>query len=143
MLNSSTYWVEGINGLLYDAIIVYMEKHDFKRKDLAEHLGISRGRVSQILNDGDINFSMEKIIEIALKVDKFPVFSFEDKNDFLQNDVIKNAYKNLMLEYNNESLASIESKKLSKTKVIQLKPDMSTKGTISVNDFAYKPACNV
>ncbi len=82
VLDNPIYWVEGINGMLYDAIITYMEKHYMKQKDLARHLSISPGRVSQILNEGNINFSLEKLIEIALKVDKYPNFIFEDKSSF-------------------------------------------------------------
>jgi transcriptional regulator with XRE-family HTH domain len=82
VLDNPIYWVEGINGMLYDAIITYMEKHHMKQKDLARHLSISPGRVSQILNEGNINFSLEKLIEIALKVDKYPNFIFEDKSSF-------------------------------------------------------------
>jgi transcriptional regulator with XRE-family HTH domain len=86
ILENPVYWVEGINGMLYDAIVTYMEKHQMKQKDLAKHLSISPGRVSQILNDGNINFSLEKIIEIAMKVDKIPNFLFEDKSTYLQSE---------------------------------------------------------
>jgi len=82
VLDNPIYWVEGINGMLYDAIVTYMENHQMKQKDLARHLSISPGRVSQILNEGNINFSLEKLIEIALKVDKYPNFIFEDKSSF-------------------------------------------------------------
>jgi transcriptional regulator with XRE-family HTH domain len=82
VLDNPIYWVEGINGMLYDAIVAYMENHQMKQKDLARHLSISPGRVSQILNEGNINFSLEKLIEIALKVDKYPNFIFEDKSSF-------------------------------------------------------------
>jgi len=86
ILNQASYWVEGINGSLYDTIIKYMETNNLNRTMLANHLGISKGRVSQILNNGEINFSLEKIIEIALKVDKFPLFDFIDKQQYLQKD---------------------------------------------------------
>jgi predicted XRE-type DNA-binding protein len=82
VLDNPIYWVEGINGMLYDAIVTYMENHQMKQKDLARHLSISPGRVSQILNEGNINFSLEKLIEIALKVDKYQNFIFEDKSSF-------------------------------------------------------------
>jgi transcriptional regulator with XRE-family HTH domain len=82
ILNQSSYWVEAINGSLFHAIIQYMETNNLKRKDLAALLEISPGRVSQILNSGDINFSLEKIIEIALKINKFPAFEFIDKKEF-------------------------------------------------------------
>jgi len=100
ILNSPAYWVEGINGLLYDAILTYMEKHDMKRKDLAKHLDVSKGRISQILNSGEINFSLEKIIEIALKVDKYPNFLFEDKSLFLEKERQLNTMNKLFFIYN-------------------------------------------
>ncbi len=59
----------------------YMDVHKMKQKDLAKYLGISTGRMSQIINDGDINFSLEKIIQIALKIGKIPSFRFQDKKD--------------------------------------------------------------
>jgi len=78
ILNQPDYWVEGVNGILYEAVTEYMEKNMLNRTQMAEHLSISKGRLSQILNDGAINFSIEKIIEIALKVGKYPVFKLEN-----------------------------------------------------------------
>lgn len=99
MLSDSSYWVENINGLLYDAIVTYMEKHKMKRKDLAEHLGLSAGRVSQILNEGDTNFSIEKMVEIALKVDKIPELRFEDKVVFLEKEKNQFFTKTISMQY--------------------------------------------
>ena len=65
-----------------------METHNMKRKDLAKHLGISKGRVSQIINDGEINFRLEKIIEISLKLGMVPHFNLEDKNEFLAKEEV-------------------------------------------------------
>jgi len=86
ILSQSSYWVEGVNGSLYNAVLSYMEANNLNRTQLASHLGISKGRVSQILNDGEINFSLQKIIEIALKVGKYPVFEFQDKEAYLQKE---------------------------------------------------------
>lgn len=88
IISQPGYWVEQINGVLYDAIMDYMETHNMKRKDLAKHLGISKGRVSQIINDGEINFRLEKIIEISLKLGMVPHFNLEDKNEFLDKEDI-------------------------------------------------------
>jgi len=119
ILNQPSYWVEGINGFLYDSIVNYMENNNLNRTKLAEHLGISKGRVSQILNDGEINFSLEKIIEIALKVDKFPVFEFKNKQEYLNKEIkISNANK-IFLNYNNNEFSSICVKDAN-TKVIPL-----------------------
>jgi len=86
ILNQPSYWIENINGLLYNAIVDYMEEHNMKQKDLAAHLNISNGRVSQILNDGDINFSLDKVIQIALKVGMYPSFKLVKKSDVLVED---------------------------------------------------------
>jgi len=86
IISQPSYWVEQINGELYDSIMSYMEVHNMKRKDLAKYLGISKGRMSQIINDGDINFSLEKIIQIALKIGKIPSFKFENREGFLQRE---------------------------------------------------------
>lgn len=82
IISQPSYWVEKINGELYDSIMNYMEAHNMKQKDLAKHLGISTGRMSQIINEGDINFSLEKIIQIALKIGKIPFSGFKIKRNF-------------------------------------------------------------
>ena len=56
-----------------------METHKLNRTQMAEYLGISKGRISQTLNEGNINSSIGKIIEIALKVDKYPINNFANK----------------------------------------------------------------
>jgi predicted XRE-type DNA-binding protein len=84
ILNQPSYWVEKVNASIYNSIIEFMEENKMKKKDLAVHLGISKGRVSQILNDGNINFSIEKVIQIALKVGVFPDFNFENKDAYLR-----------------------------------------------------------
>lgn len=78
ILNQSSYWLEGVNNLLYNAILEFMEQNDMNRTELASHMGISKGSVSQILNDGEINFSIEKVVQIALKVNKFPIFELKE-----------------------------------------------------------------
>lgn len=119
IINQPSYWVEGVNGLLYNAIVDYMEANNLNRTRLAAHLGISKGRVSQILNDGEINFSLEKIIEIALKVDKLPVFEFQVKQDFLDRENNASNYKSVFLNYDRNAFSPlIELEK--ETKIISI-----------------------
>jgi transcriptional regulator with XRE-family HTH domain len=130
LLNTPSYWVEGINGLIYDAVVTYMEKHDMKRKDLAKHLDVSNGRVSQLLNEGDINFSLEKLNEIAIKVDKYPNFLFEDKKDFVAKERRLKDQKSRFYIYNftelsteTHSAATLSGRsKQTRAKVIALNP---------------------
>lgn len=85
ILNEPSYWVEGVNGTLYDSIVNYMEDNNLNRTELSKHLGISKGRVSQILNDGEINFSIEKLVEISLKINKYPIFELKDTEEHIKD----------------------------------------------------------
>lgn len=86
ILNTPDYWVEGINNFLFDAIVTFMEDNNMNRTKLAEHLNVSKGRISQILNDGETNFSIEKLVEISLKIGKFPDFKLIDKEIYLAKE---------------------------------------------------------
>lgn len=126
ILNQPSYWVEGINSFLYNAILEYMEENNMNRTELASHLGISKGRVSQILNDGEINFSIEKVVQIALKVNKFPVFELKDKDSYL-DDLNSNNHKTKDLSYyendcyyENDSFSKVYSKNKKDSKIIPL-----------------------
>jgi|GEM_PF-980022 predicted XRE-type DNA-binding protein len=115
MLSHPSYWVENINGLMYDAIVTYMKEHKMKRKDLALHLDISPGRVSQILNDGDTNFSIEKLVEIALKVDKIPNLIFEDKAQYFEKEKSSFSVKTFSMPYNGNLLFQNDLSEITKS----------------------------
>lgn len=125
ILNQPAYWVEGLNGYLYDAIVSYMETNNLNRISLANHLGISKGRVSQILNDGNINFSIEKVIEIALKVDKFPAFEFIDKEVFYEKESKLSEVKRLSISYNPNDLANFrdDTSNKNESKIVSINQD--------------------
>lgn len=121
ILNQTSYWVEGVNGSLYDTIVKYMEANGLNRTKLAYHLGISKGRISQILNDGDINFSLEKIIEIALKVDKFPIFEFVDKQKYLQKETEESLKQTVSMDFNSKKFSGLcDSETKHEAKIISL-----------------------
>lgn len=98
ILNQPSYWVESINGALYDAIIKYKNDNKLKNKDLAELFEISNSRVSQILNTGNINFSIDKLVSIVLKTDLFPVIDFIDKKEYLNKERLEHEERKKELE---------------------------------------------
>ncbi len=83
LLNEPSYWIEEINGMLYDAILVYMQEKKFNKTQLAVDLEITKKQASQLLNGEGNDFSLEKILEISLTIGKFPVFNLEDKKEYL------------------------------------------------------------
>ncbi len=92
VISEPGYWVEELNGKIYDAIVRYMEARSFKQKDMAKYLDISAGRMSQILNSGDINFSYSKIVSILLRLDLIPHFELESKSELLKRELHQYAY---------------------------------------------------
>lgn len=118
IISQPGYWVEQINGILYDAIMDYMKTHNMKRKDLAKYLGLSKGRVSQIINDGEINFRLEKIIEISLKLGMVSHITPEDKSDFLAKEEVNLVPKEII------NVAGFFESSKDETKVVQYTPEI-------------------
>lgn len=83
ILNQPEYWIEHINAEIYNLLINFMEEKKLKKQDLAAFLGISAGRVSQLLNDGECNFNINTLIEISLKLETFPILKFENQQHFI------------------------------------------------------------
>lgn len=109
VMDQPSYWVEAFNGELYDAIAKYMDENNINRKQLSEKLGISKGRVSQILN-GNINFSIEKFVEISLKIDKYPCMVLKSKPDY-KEFIDNNNNNSITFEFTNEYSSFVEELK--------------------------------
>lgn len=101
ILSEPSYWIEGVNGDLYNAIMEYMEENNLTKTETAKILGMSKGRLSQILNCGNSNFTIKKLIEISIKVGKYPVFELNDKKSYI-NQLNKNKGVVLKIYHLNE-----------------------------------------
>jgi len=62
---------------LYRELTIYMEKNTLSKKQLAEKLGVSPSYISQVLN-GNFNFTVLKLVELSLAIDKVPVIRLEN-----------------------------------------------------------------
>jgi transcriptional regulator with XRE-family HTH domain len=62
---------------LYRDLIAYMGKNELSKKQLAEKLGVSPSYISQVLN-GRFNFTVLKLVELSLAIDKVPVIRLEE-----------------------------------------------------------------
>ncbi len=67
---------------VYNLLLDYMERNRLNKKELAKELGISGAYLSQILNGEFNNFTLKKVIELALKVGKVPYIAFLDTDDY-------------------------------------------------------------
>lgn len=75
LLKSPEYWVTGIQIDLYNCAERFMEQHKLNRTQLASHLGVSKGYVSQLLN-GDYDHKLSKLVELSLAFGYVPDMKF-------------------------------------------------------------------
>lgn len=121
VLNQPMYWVEEINGLIYNALLNYKKENKIKSNtELAKVLGISKSRVSQIINDNEVNYSLEKLFEICFKINVFPKLIFQNKIDAFNTILDNNS--NLTFELNQFS-NEFEIDNNNKCKIIPLNPN--------------------
>ncbi|HEY5125377.1 MAG TPA: helix-turn-helix transcriptional regulator [Ignavibacteria bacterium] len=86
LLKSSEYWTEVIQNKIYSDFAEYVEINDIPNKQIAESLGLSKGRVSQILSGRNLNFRLDTLIKLCLTIDKIPDFHLIDVNEFIARD---------------------------------------------------------
>lgn len=91
LLQSKEYWLTRIQNNLFAMLERYMRENKLNRTKLAEHLGVSKGYVSQILN-GDFDHRLSKFIELSLAIKKVPQIYFEDIDQVLDDDELGMLY---------------------------------------------------
>lgn len=66
---------------IFRQLTAYMESHHLSQKEVAGKLGVSSSYVSQVLN-GNFNFTLKKLIELGLLIEKVPQIDFVNFNQF-------------------------------------------------------------
>ncbi len=85
LLQSEEYWLTSIQTDLFNELHSYMETHNLNRTQLAAHLGVSKGYVTQVLS-GDFDHRLSKLIELSLAIGKVPVLQFKNLAEVLQKE---------------------------------------------------------
>ena len=70
---------------LYRQIESFMENHNMNKTQLAEHLGCSKGYITQLLN-GDFDHKLSKFVELSLAINKIPEIIFTDVDEYILSD---------------------------------------------------------
>lgn len=85
LLRQPEYWETKAQIELYDRASKFMQEHGMNRTKLAEHLGVSKGYVTQLLN-GDYDHRMSKFFELALQFGYVPQIDFKPIEEIINND---------------------------------------------------------
>lgn len=100
LLKSPEYWISKIQIELFNCADRFMMKHHKNRKQLAEHLGVSKGYVTQLLN-GDYDHRMSKFIELSLSFGYVPKIDFIPIEEYIAKE-----------EYNTATLYQLDSNQI-------------------------------
>lgn len=73
---------------LYNCAEQFMESTGKNRSQLAQHLGVSKGYVTQLLN-GDYDHKLSKLVELSLAFGVVPQIRFVPAEDYLMSDEFK------------------------------------------------------
>ena len=144
LLKNEGYWTEKIQNNIYNDLITYFEESNISRKELAKKLGVSKGRVSQILNGKDLNFKISSLVKIGLAMDKVPNFNFQNINKYIEwertEDLISNEWKSSTLEFKTAISGLVEGTTLFSKKFITISEKNIDKYRVLSNDENLEPA---
>lgn len=76
LLLSPEYWITKVQVALYNCAYQYMRSTKTNKTQLAEHLGVTKSYVSQLLN-GDYDHRLSKFIELSLSFGYVPEITFK------------------------------------------------------------------
>jgi len=85
LLKTPEYWFEIIQNEIYRQVSEHLEKEGISRTEFAEKLGVTKGYVSQVMK-GEFNYTLKKLIELSLAVNKVPVIDFKQVDAFVDED---------------------------------------------------------
>lgn len=102
ILKNEVFWTETIQNKIYNDLASYIKEEKISQKELARKLGLSTGRISQILNGNNLNFRIDTLVKICLAIGKIPNFKLEDLDVFIEKDMqsshISTIYKQIYVD---------------------------------------------
>lgn len=88
VLKSPDYWTAMIQIALYNSAERYMKESGKNRTQLAEHLGVSKGYVTQLLS-GEYDHRLSKMVELALAFGCVPYVDFVPVEKIIEKESFK------------------------------------------------------
>lgn len=129
ILNRPGFWAEDIRMKLCEALENYMKNNNLNQAQLAEKLGFSKSYISQVLN-GNFNYSIQKLAELALAIGMVPRIEFETIDDTQKYDK-----QGLLLWSIKERTKYFETLKLTNKDCIEEKPNPGLNKLHTVLEF--------
>ena len=144
LLRNERFWIETIQNKIYNDLASYIKTEKISQKEIAKRLGVSKGRISQILNGSNLNFRLDTLVKICLAINKVPNFKFEDIKSFIESDTKSNyiscVYNQEHIELSelNNKISFVKNKK--EGKLIPLKKEFEKEKYDSYENFITSKA---
>ncbi len=129
LIKSSEYWIETIQNKVFNDFTEYIEKKNISNKSIGESLGLSKGRVSQILSGEKLNFRIDTLVKLCLAIERIPDFRLIDVEDFVAKDRLST---DSIVFFNSVSYSG------PMLKVLKYRPDNLTRLFIMSPDEAFE-----
>ena len=88
VLKSPEYWTAKIQIALYSCAQMFMAQSGKNRTQLAEHLGVTKGYVTQLLS-GEYDHRLSKMVELALAFGYVPRVDFVSTERIIERDTFE------------------------------------------------------
>lgn len=88
VLKSPEYWMAKIQIALYNCAELFMAQSGKNRTQLAEHLGVTKGYVTQLLS-GEYDHRLSKMVELALAFGYVPQVTFVSAERIIEKDAFE------------------------------------------------------
>lgn len=118
ILSSPEYWIAKTQIDLYNCAEEFMQSNGMNRTELAKHLGVSKGYVSQLLN-GDYDHKLSKLAELSLAFGVVPRINFQPLNEVISEDHNREYISPKWRAVNYNTYLSTETAKFSGEKIYQ------------------------
>lgn len=131
LIRSKEFWLVQIQNNVFNLIDNYRKEKKLTQTQIATHLKVTKGYVSQILN-GDYDHKVSKLVELSLAFNKAPVLIFRDLDKFIQDD--KDGI-NCLENQHHESVNYWVS--LNSNTVIKIDPKLNSEFEKRINEYFY------
>ena len=85
LIKSNEFWLVQIQNKVFNLINDFRKEKKLNQTQIADHLGVTKGYVSQILS-GDYDHKVSKLIDLSLSFGKAPVLNFIDIEVYIKDD---------------------------------------------------------
>lgn len=108
LYRTSEYWLETIQNEIFREVYQYMSDNNLNKAGFAKKMGFSRAYITQVLN-GEFNFSLKKLIELSMAINKAPKVDFEDIDKFIteKENELNNMKYGMRVSYDDSDLRDV------------------------------------